>query len=54
MSEAPNEAPEPTDDNIPDGTQIPSEDGDEEGNQDQDAGVNDTGEESWYQAGEDG
>lgn len=35
MSEA---VPEPTDDNTPDGTQIPTESGEEE-NQDQDAGV---------------
>jgi len=42
---------EPTDDTVPDGTQLPdpdADDRDEEG----DAGVNDTGEEEWYEEGE--
>lgn len=46
MGEAFTEVPEPTDDSIPDGTQLPTDDDlpDEEG----DAGVNDTGDEPWY------
>lgn len=43
---------EPTDDTVPDGTQVPVG-GDEEKGQDQDAGVADTGDEPWYQEGDD-
>lgn len=44
--------PEPTDDTVADGTQLPDETGEdivEEG----DAGVNDTGDEPWYSVGDD-
>jgi len=39
MSENMAEVPEPTDDNTPDGTQLPIEGSDDEPNQDVDAGV---------------
>ena len=42
---------EPTDDSVPDGTQLPAG-GDEEFGQDQDAGVVDDGTEEWYQEGD--
>lgn len=43
--------PEPTDDSVPDGTQLPIGGDDDEG-QDQDAGVADDGTEEWYEEGD--
>lgn len=46
------EVPEPTGDDVPDGTQLPDDTGAEiveEG----DAGVNDTGDEPWYSVADD-
>ena len=42
---------EPTDDTVPDGTQLPVG-GDNETGQDQDAGVDDDGTEIWYGEGD--
>jgi hypothetical protein len=43
-----------TDDSVPDGTQMPVEGSEEEEpGQEQDAGVDDTGDEPWYQEGDD-
>ena len=39
---------EPTDDTVPDGTQLPVEGSEDEPGQEQDAGVADTGAEPWY------
>lgn len=44
--------PEPTDDTVPDGTQLPDETG-EEFDETGDAGVADTGDEPWYSVGDD-
>lgn len=44
---------EPTDDSVPDGTQLPIEGSEDEAGQEQDAGVADTGDEPWYQEGDD-
>ena len=44
---------EPTGDDVPDGTQLPVKTEEDEPNQDQDAGVSDTGAESWYETGDD-
>lgn len=45
--------PEPTGDEVPDGTQLPLGEEEDEPNQDKDAGVSDTGAESWYGTDED-
>lgn len=41
-----------TDDSIPDGTQLPDNDGSEKVVEEGDAGVNDTGDEPWYEEGD--
>lgn len=43
-----NAAPEPTDDNVPDGTQLPRRGLENTQAEEGDAGVNDTGDEPWY------
>lgn len=47
------QAPEPTGDEIPDGTQIPVETDFDLGVEEGDAGVDDDGTEEWYEQGED-
>lgn len=43
------QAPEPTGDDVPDGTQLPDETAEEIVEEGSDAGVADTGDEEWYQ-----